>query len=47
MVHNVQDCDAKSEIKMIDAEGIHNGENDLYKRQFFGFGSALPILEIE
>ena len=26
---------------------IHNGWNDLYKRQFFGFGSALPILEIE
>ena len=23
------------------------GEKELYKRQFFGFGSALPILEIE
>ena len=26
---------------------VHNGWNDLYKRQFFGIGSALPILEIE
>ena len=26
---------------------VHNDWNDLNKRQFFGFGSVLPILEIE